>query len=334
MNILENISLAAYNTFGLPARARYFAQAATLNELAELLAFARQRSLAVIPLGAGSNVILSGHLDGLVIHLKLCGRSVLDTGADSVRVVASAGENWHAFVRWSLSVGAFGLENLSLIPGTVGAAPIQNIGAYGVELKDRFYALEAMAVDSGQRLMFGREDCAFGYRDSAFKNHLKDRYIITSVQFELDRVFQPRLDYGALADRLQAGACASQVSDTICAIRREKLPDPQALGNAGSFFKNPQVDSATLHRLKQTYPDMVAFAVGDGQWKLAAGWLIEKAGLKGFRQGAVGTYAKQALVLVNHGGASGDEVLRFATLIQDRVRARFGVILEREPRIF
>ncbi|WP_263079978.1 UDP-N-acetylmuramate dehydrogenase [Endozoicomonas sp. Mp262] len=339
MNILENIDLGEKNTFGLKARARYFAEASSVDELVSLLAFARQRGIAVVPLGGGSNVIFSRDIDALVIRVALQGKAVVQSCDRAVRVAAKAGENWHSFVRWTLSQGAFGLENLSLIPGAVGAAPIQNIGAYGVELKDFFYSLEAIDIETGHQVTLDKNHCRFGYRDSVFKGQWQDRYIITSVQLELDKALKPRLDYGNLKERVQArcgsGMLSAQlISDTVCDIRREKLPDPAVLGNAGSFFKNPLVETGVVQRLRKEYPDISAFPVSDNHCKVAAGWLIDKVGLKGYQEGAVGTYQQQALVLVNHGGATGDEVMRFSGMIQERVRERFGIILEREPRIF
>ncbi len=338
MHIQEHVALDRCNTLGLPTRARYLIQAGCLKDVQEALAFARTRELPLIPLGEGSNVVFSGDLNAVVLRMAIASKSVVSTLGDHIIVESGAGENWHNFVRWTLSQQAYGLENLSLIPGTVGAAPIQNIGAYGVELKDVFHSLQAIDCHTGGIVRFNRDDCAFDYRDSVFKGRCRDCYVITSLQLKLNTRLTPRLDYANLRDRiekkaLKSGLSAELISDVICDIRREKLPDPKELGNVGSFFKNPQVSASKVQQLKARYPDLVAFPA-DEQWKLAAGWLIDKAGLKGVRKGAVGTHKQQALVLVNHGGATGQEVLCFSDTIQAQVHARFGVLLEREPRVY
>ncbi len=339
MNILENQLLNHCNTLRLAAKARFFVEVITLEELQDALLFARGKQLPVVAIGGGSNVVFSSNIDAVVILIGLRGRSLEASPEGGLRVEAGAGENWHNFVRWTLLQGAFGLENLSLIPGTVGAAPIQNIGAYGVELKDCFYSLNALEVASGEVVRFFRDDCNFGYRDSVFKHVFRDRYIITSVQFELEKELTPRLDYGKLDERVEARCgkgtpSALLISDVVSEIRREKLPDPSVLGNAGSFFKNPVVNHEVFERLKQQHPDIIAYPVGSAGWKLAAGWLIERAGLKGYRQGAVGTHKQQALVIVNYGGASGADLIAFSSLIQYKVVECFGVELEREPRVY
>ncbi|MFK0570928.1 UDP-N-acetylmuramate dehydrogenase [Endozoicomonas sp.] len=338
LKIHENYSLKHQNTLGLLASARYYVETHTVAELLEALAFARDKKLPVIPLGSGSNVVLGEFLNALVIHINLEGRSVLQRDQNRVVVRAGAGENWHELVLWALTHEAFGLENLSLIPGTVGAAPIQNIGAYGVELKDYFVSLEAVNVESGEIECFDRQACGFGYRDSVFKGEKLDQYIITSVILELDAVLKPRLGYGQLGElvvkRLGNDVpSAFDISQAVCDIRREKLPDPAVIGNAGSFFKNPEILPEEMDNLKKLYPNIVAYPVGQ-KWKLAAGWLIDQTGLKGKREGAVGTYQNQALVLVNHGGATGQDVLSFSSMIQQKVNEKFGVLLEREPRFY
>ncbi|WP_422465649.1 UDP-N-acetylmuramate dehydrogenase [Endozoicomonas sp. ALC013] len=338
VKIFDNYSLVERNTLGLPSTARYYAEANTVAELQSALAFARQKQLPVIPLGGGSNVVLGDFLDALVVHVNLKGKTVLSRDQDCVRVRAEAGENWHEFVLWSLDNQAYGLENLSLIPGNVGAAPIQNIGAYGVELTDSFVSLEAMNLESGQVEYFDRQSCRFGYRDSVFKREKRDQYIIVAVTLDLDATLKPNLGYGQLGDLLarrlgDQAPSALDISRAVCDIRREKLPDPSEVGNAGSFFKNPEVSKSEMDRLKQEYPNIVAYPLGQN-WKLAAGWLIDQAGLKGEREGCVGTYQKQALVLVNHGGATGRDVLSFSRQVQQKVNEKFGVQLEREPRLY
>ncbi|MGI2025976.1 UDP-N-acetylmuramate dehydrogenase [Endozoicomonas acroporae] len=338
VKICDNYSLVERNTLGLPSTARYYAEANTVAELQSALAFAREKQLPVIPLGGGSNVVLGDFLDALVVHVNLKGKTVLSRDQDCVRVRAEAGENWHEFVLWSLDNQAYGLENLSLIPGNVGAAPIQNIGAYGVELTDSFVSLEAMNLESGQVEYFDRQSCRFGYRDSVFKREKRDQYIIVAVTLDLDATLKPNLGYGQLGDLLakrmgDQAPSAVDISRAVCDIRREKLPDPSEVGNAGSFFKNPEVSPSEMDRLKQEYPNIVAYPLGQN-WKLAAGWLIDQAGLKGEREGCVGTYQKQALVLVNHGGATGRDVLSFSRQVQQKVNEKFGVQLEREPRLY
>jgi len=270
-----------------------------------------------------------------VLHMALLGKEVVGETADAVLVRAQAGEHWHGFVAWTLAQGLGGLENLSLIPGTVGASPIQNIGAYGTELKDMFYALTALDLATGATRTLTRADCAFGYRDSVFKHAEGSGLVVLDVTFALPKAWQPNLRYAELAQAL-AGAGVTdpsprQVSDTVVAIRRRKLPDPAEIGNAGSFFKNPVVSSDHCARLLAAWPDLVHHRQPDGSEKLAAGWLIDRCGWKGRTLGRAGVYPKQALVLVNHGGATGADVLALARAIQHDVQERFGVALEPEP---
>lgn len=338
VNMLENAPLGDLNTLGIQVNARYFSVIETVDQLREALRFAHQKRLPVIPLGGGSNVVLTEDLRAVVLAIHIRERSLLSSDEEHVLVKAGAGENWHEFVLWTLDQNIYGLENLSLIPGTVGAAPIQNIGAYGVELKDSFVSLEGIDIEKGELVEFTAEDCAFGYRDSIFKQAERDRYIITSVTFRLDRRLTPRLQYGHLQSLLDSrlgdkAPTGREISQAVCDIRQQKLPDPKDIGNAGSFFKNPVVEPEKLVELKRTYPDIVAYPVG-ARWKLAAGWLIDRAGLKGFRQGSVGTYEHQALVLVNHGLATGADVVAFSQFIQDKVYDTFGVMLESEPRFY
>ncbi|WP_422137718.1 UDP-N-acetylmuramate dehydrogenase [Endozoicomonas sp. ALC020] len=337
MRILENYSLQTLNTFGFRVNARYFVDAVSVENLREAIAFANTKNLPLVPLGGGSNLVLSGNQEALFVHINIPGKKVISREDECVTVTAGAGENWHEFVRWTLSEQAFGFENLSLIPGSVGAAPIQNIGAYGVEIKDYFRSLEALDIQSGELKSFSLEDCRFGYRDSIFKQSARDRFIITSVSFALDARWSPKLSYGDLQQEVErrsdGNPDALVISEAVSDIRREKLPDPLKLGNAGSFFKNPVVNEALLKKIQADYPDIVAYPF-EGRWKLAAGWLIDRAGLKGFRQGSVGTYHKQALVLVNHGGAEPDDLLGLAKHIQSVVRNKFGVELEMEPRVY
>jgi len=333
----EQVSLKPYNTFGIDVKARYFTQARNDDELREALSQARQRGVAVLVMGGGSNLLLTRDVDALVLHVASRGRRVLSDDAGRVVVEAEAGEPWHPFVQWSLQQGFCGLENLSLIPGTVGAAPMQNVGAYGVEIKDVFAGLTALDRETGELRDFSLEDCAFGYRDSLFKRN-PGRWLIVRVRFALSHSLQAHLDYGPVRQRLAEqgvqAPTAQAISDAICSIRREKLPDPAELGNAGSFFKNPVVPADQVVRIRAAYPGVVAYPQGDGWEKLAAGWLIEQAGWKGFRDGDAGVHRLQSLVLVNHGQASGAQLHALAQRIQADILAKFGVELEMEPNLY
>lgn len=333
--IERDVDLRPLNTFGLPARAAHFAVIEDAGNVRALLA---QPELATAPrliLGGGSNIVLTRDFDGLVLKVAIRGRRIVRENHDAWYVEAGAGENWHDFVRWTLTQGMPGLENLSLIPGTVGAAPIQNIGAYGLEVAQRFEALTAVSLEDGRPLVLGRSDCAFGYRDSVFKRELAGRALITAVTFRLPKRWTPVIDYADVADELVRRGGDSpapiDVSDAVIAIRQRKLPDPLDAGNAGSFFKNPIVDATVLARLAAAHADLPSYPQADGRYKLAAGWLIDRCGWKGRDLGPVGAYARQALVLVNRGGATGNDVRRAAQAIQNDVAARFGVLLEAEP---
>lgn len=338
MHILYAESLLPYNTLALPGKASALAQVSDVAELLEALAWAEQHTLPVIPLGEGSNVVIADDLQALVLHLQNRGREVLDESDDHVLLRIQAGENWHALVDWSLGQDYHGLENLALIPGTVGAAPIQNIGAYGVELDTLVEAVHAMSVASGERLTLTTRDCEFAYRDSVFKGRLRDQLIIVAVDLKLARQPQLRTGYPALADYLDrecSGAITSRdIFDAVVSIRRSRLPDPALEPNAGSFFKNPVVSEETAAGLRQQFPALPGYPQSGGRVKLPAAWLIENCGWKGGRAGNVGMHPDHALVLVNYGGASGSEVLAFAALVAESVRERFGVNLEIEPRIY
>lgn len=334
--IREYQPLDSLNTFGVAARARWFAEARNDDEAREALQAARRLGVPLWILGGGSNLLLTGDVQALVLHMQNRGVRVLADDGEQVILEAEAGEPWHPFVLRSLELGLGGLENLSLIPGTVGAAPIQNVGAYGVEIKDRFAGLTALDCQSGELCEFDRDDCAFGYRDSLFKQR-SGRYLILRVRFALSRNAELRLDYGPLRQQLQEMGVQQptppDVSRAVCAIRSAKLPDPAQLGNAGSFFKNPVISGEAAAALRSRYPGLVGYPQADGQVKLAAGWLIELAGWKGFREGDAGVHDRQALVLVNHGRARGAEILALAQRIKADIAARFGVVLEIEPNV-
>lgn len=333
-SIRHNISLRDYNSFGLDSTASHYLH---VSSLAALQAITQDPALCALPrlvLGGGTNMLLTRDFPGLVVHV--CSRGIEITGQDeqATYVRAAAGENWHALVQWTLAKGLGGLENLSLIPGSAGAAPVQNIGAYGMELKDCLHAVTAFDFATGQTITLNNAQCQFGYRDSIFKHALSDAVII-DITLALPRHWQPRLGYADVAQALAASGItapsAQDISDAVIAIRRRKLPDPAVLGNAGSFFKNPVVPPAVRDALLQQHPQLVSYAQPDGTYKLAAGWLIDQCQWKGKNRGRAAVYEKQALVLVNLGGASGQEVVQLAEAIQADVEAHFGVRLEPEP---
>ncbi|WP_313740049.1 UDP-N-acetylmuramate dehydrogenase [Pseudomonas sp.] len=332
-----DVSLKPFNTFGIDVKARYLVQAHNDADVSQALTRAAERELGVLVLGGGSNLLLTQDVDALVLHMASRGRRIVADDGEHVLVEAEAGEPWHPFVQWTIAQGLCGMENLSLIPGTVGAAPMQNIGAYGVEIKDVFAGLTALDRQSGTLREFSLQDCAFAYRASVFKAD-PGRWLILRVRFALKRTLDPHLGYGPVRQRLQEQGVeqptAQAISEAICSIRREKLPDPAVLGNAGSFFKNPVVSSACADRIRAAYPDLVAYPQGEEGVKLAAGWLIERAGWKGYREGDAGVHRLQSLVLVNYGQASGAQLHALAGKIQSDIRARFGVELEMEPNLY
>ncbi|MGQ5488595.1 UDP-N-acetylmuramate dehydrogenase [Thauera sp. ZXT1-4] len=326
--------LSRLNTFGLRARAACLVKVRSVADVRAAIATPQWSTGRRLVLGGGSNLVFTGDFDGTVLKVEIPGRRLLRVDDEGWTIEAGGGECWHDFVRWTLDQGWPGLENLSLIPGTVGAAPIQNIGAYGLELADRFESLDAVDLDTGALRMFDLAACGFGYRDSVFKRN-PGRWLVSTVRFRLPRPWQPLTRYADLALELAARGCsapeARAVSDAVIAVRRRKLPDPAEIGNAGSFFKNPVVDAERCARLLAAHPGMPHYPQASGQEKLAAGWLIEQAGWKGRSLGPVGSYSHQALVLVNHGGATGGDVQRLAQAIMADVEARFGVCLEPEP---
>lgn len=337
--IQREVSLQNLNSFGIAAYAERFVRVQSLEQLRLVRQFALDHpDLADLPLfvlGGGSNVILPDRLPQLVLQMAIMGRELIQETEDHYIVRAGAGENWNGFVEWTLQQGYPGLENLSLIPGTVGAAPIQNIGAYGAEMQDHFYRLTAFHFASGEIKTFSKQECAFAYRDSVFKTLSPNPYLILDVSFALPKRWYPSINYGDVAHRLQqmgvVKAQPSDVSRAIIAIRQSKLPDPAVIGNAGSFFKNPIVSAALRNHILENFPNCVSYPQTDGRFKLAAGWLIEQCAWKGRDCGAVGVYEKQALVLVNRGGATGAAVRAVANHIQSDVFDRFGVHLEVEP---
>lgn len=333
MKIQENISLKPFTTFGIDKKAKFFTRASTLDELKAALIAAKEKESSVLILGGGSNILLTKDVDGLVIKLEIKGIQVVKEDAEHLWVEVGAGEVWHELVLHCIAQNWAGLENLSLIPGTVGASPMQNIGAYGVEIKDVFHSLQAMHRDTFAIHSFDAEACQFGYRESVFKQSLKNQFVITSVTFRLSKTPAFRLDYGAIQEVLQANGVQHpslrEVSDAVIQIRQSKLPDPKEIGNAGSFFKNPTISSSQFEQLKAQHPTLPGYPSSEGV-KVAAGWLIEQAGWKGKRIGDVGVHAKQALVLVNYGEGTGEEIKSLSEQIQASVVEKFGIQLQAE----
>jgi UDP-N-acetylmuramate dehydrogenase len=338
MQILQNISLRTYNTFGIDVNAKYFAKFGSVEGLTELFEskFIDQADPPLV-LGGGSNILLTHHYNGLVAKNELAGIEVVNEDADHVFVRAGAGENWHRFVMHCINEGYAGLENLSLIPGSVGAAPMQNVGAYGVETKDVFHELQAFHSSDRKLTLFGLEECEFGYRESVFKRRYRGQFVITSVTFKLNKRPVFRTSYGAIQQELEKmnvkELTIKAVSQAVINIRQSKLPDPAEIGNAGSFFKNPTIVKRQFDELRIAFPGIVGFAVNDLEIKVAAGWLIEQCGWKGYRKGDAGCHAKQALVLVNYKSASGEEIYQLSSEIISSVQAKFGITLEREVNV-
>lgn len=337
LDIQRDVDLSSMNTLGLKSQATRFAQINSASQIPLLIEYAQSqpdvspKPLQILWLGGGSNLVLGPVITGIVAKLAITGIERVEQIRDKVLIEVGAGESWHEFVRWSIDQGCYGLENLALIPGTVGAAPVQNIGAYGVELAS---SVESVAVYDALNQCFARltaDECKFGYRDSVFKQQA-GRYVITHVVFRLSRDFSPILKYAPLADRFTTPdfVTAQQVFDAVCEIRNSKLPDPNILANVGSFFKNPLVNESLYQQLVSIYPNIPAYPAPQGH-KLAAGWLIESCGLKGYVEGPVGVHKQQALVLVNYGGATRTDIEHLATRVRNRVRDSFGVELEQEP---
>lgn len=329
----HQISLRTRNSFGVDQQAARLVEFETPEDLRTLFAAGIPEKWTV--LAGGNNILFTRDYDGVLLTPVARGITLLSDDGDEVRVRADAGVEWDDLVEWAVGRGLWGIENLSLIPGKAGAAPVQNIGAYGCEAKDAIRRVEMYCVETGAMLTLDAAHCGFGYRESVFKHDLKGRAIITAVEIALTHTPRPRLGYGDVEREVEArgGATLRNIREAICAIRRAKLPDPAVLGNAGSFFKNPVVGAAAAERLLAEYPDMPHYPAPEGHVKLAAGWLIDRAGMKGRRKGAVGVHERQALVLVNHGGATGGEVIAFAHEVQERVLEKFGIEIDTEVNI-
>ncbi len=337
MNILQNFSLKQYNTFGIDAHAQYFAPFSNVGEAQQLLSNKRFLSISKFILGGGSNILFTKNIEGLVLKNELKGIELIKEDKRHVYVKAAAGENWHNFVVHCIQHNYAGLENLSLIPGNVGASPMQNIGAYGVELKDVFESLEALNRNDNRIVEFTANDCAFGYRESVFKRKYKDQFIILNVIFRLNKVPVFNTSYGAVEQELERmnvkELSIKAVSQAVINIRTSKLPDPKDIGNAGSFFKNPTIELKAYQLFERSYFNIPHYAVDDDHVKIPAAWLIEQCGWKGYRDGAAGVHPKQPLVLVNYGDASGEQIYDLSEKILQSVKQKFGIELEREVNI-
>ncbi|WP_373524219.1 UDP-N-acetylmuramate dehydrogenase [Aquiflexum sp.] len=333
MNIQENISLKSFNTFGIDKKAKFFVEVVSENEVREAITFANKKNVPLFILGGGSNILLTKDLEALVIKIEIIGIKVLEENEDQVFVEVGAGENWHSFVIQCIKNDWAGAENLSLIPGTVGASPMQNIGAYGVEIKDIFKSLQAIHRDTLQMKVFNAEECGFGYRESVFKNELKDQYVITKVVFALKKKPEFQIEYGAIKTTLEEMGIKTpsiaSISQAVIHIRQSKLPDPKVIGNAGSFFKNPTVPFDFFQKLKNTYPEIPSFSNEQGV-KIPAAWLIEQTGWKGKTFDKIGVHKNQPLVLVNYGGGDGYEIQVLSEKIQQSVLQKFGILLHPE----
>ncbi len=337
MQIQQHISLRPYTTFGIEAMAENFTAFSTTDELGKAIEIAANRPHII--LGGGSNILFTKDVEGFVFRNEIKKIAVVQEDEEHVYVQAGAGENWHSFVEHCIKNGFAGIENLSLIPGTVGASPMQNIGAYGVEIKDVFHSLEAFSTDEKKLYTFSAKDCEFGYRESIFKRRYKNKFVIVSVCYKLSKKPRFHLEYGGLRQQLEAmkihELSIKAVSEAVIAIRTKKLPDPKKIGNAGSFFKNPVIDGLRYKALKEKYDSMPAFPANDGsnRTKVPAAWLIEQCGWKGFRKGDAGCHREQALVLVNYGRAKGSEILQLANDIIASVKEKFGIMLEKEVNV-
>ena len=334
MNIEENISLKNYNTFGISVNAKRFISVDSVYQLQQLLKIEKDLFL----ISGGSNMLLTKDIEKLVVHLDIKGISIDREDNNDIYITVNAGENWHEFVLWCVSNNYGGIENLSLIPGNVGTCPIQNIGAYGVEVKDTITKVEALSIETGKLVQFSNKDCQFGYRNSIFKNSEKGKYIITSVNFKLTKNnHNTNISYGAIETELTSKEIIKptlkDISDAVITIRKSKLPDPKEIGNSGSFFKNPVITTSQFLELQKNYPKIPSYKISDLEIKVPAGWLIEQAGFKGKRFDNFGVHEKQALVLVNYGNATGKEIYQLAKKIKETILNKFGICLEIEVNI-
>ncbi len=338
MTVQENASLKQFNTFGIDAKAHYLVEVNSKAELKEALYDTQFHMTKRLILGGGSNILFTKNFDGVVIKLNLKGIKKTKENTDFVWVKAAAGENWHDLVLYAIENGWGGIENLSLIPGSVGAAPLQNIGAYGVEIKDTIHEVKALNIPTGEVHVFDKNDCQFGYRESIFKNEAKDKYVVLSITLKLAKKPNFNIEYGAIQEVLNKSGVNSPsikaISDAVISIRKSKLPNPAEIGNAGSFFKNPEILVSQYNKLKAEFPELPSYPLNENMVKVPAGWLIEQAGWKGHREGDIGVHAKQALVLVNYGNGNGLQIKDLSERIKKSIQQKFGINLQTEVNIF
>ncbi len=338
MQIKENISLQPFNSFGIDVYAKYFASFNSIDQLQELIASTQHKKNKHLILGGGSNILFTKNMEALVIKNEIEGVEVIEEQDDFILVQAGAGMNWHQFVVYCIHHGYAGVENLALIPGSIGASPMQNIGAYGVEIKDIFHSLEAIDMHDGNKKIFTNAECEFGYRESVFKNKYKDQFAITSVTYRLSKKPVFNTTYGAIQQEIDEmgikDLSIKAIAQAVMNIRNSKLPDPLKIGNAGSFFKNPEIETGEFEKIKLAFPSLVGYPTKKDNIKIPAGWLIEQAGWKGFKEGDVGCYDKQALVLVNYGKATGMQILDLSERIIKSVQSTFGIMLQREVNVY
>ena len=325
-SIEENFSLKNHNTFGIDAKAKYFAEFDSLFALKEIISSEIFQNNKSFILGGGSNILLTKDYDGLILHNKIEGICILEDNENDITVEVGGGVDWHDFVMWSVSQELSGIENLALIPGTVGASPVQNIGAYGMEVKDTIHKVMAFEISTQKTKTFNNTDCKFAYRNSIFKGELKNKYIITKVEFKLSKTALNKTNYGAIEEELKnlnLEASVKNIAEAVINIRSRKLPNPAELGNSGSFFKNPIIETSQFEQLKKEFPEMVGYKITDSTTKIAAGWLIDNAGLKGYRKADAGVHKNQALVLVNYGNASGNDIINLAKEVQHKIKDKY-----------
>tara|TARA_B100000768_G_scaffold34329_1_gene32940 strand:+ start:574 stop:1590 length:1017 start_codon:yes stop_codon:yes gene_type:complete len=335
-NILNNYSLKNHNTFGINVEAKYFSTFNSMIELKEILKINLHKKEKFFILGSGSNILLTKDFDGFILHNKIEGICIIEDNENDIIVEVGSGVVWHDFVMWSVNQELSGIENLALIPGTVGASPVQNIGAYGMEAKDSITKVHTLEIKNKKVKIFSNKDCEFSYRNSIFKKEKEKKFIITKVEFRLSKEHFNRTEYGAIEEelkKLKLKANPATIAKAVIKIRNRKLPNPKVLGNSGSFFKNPVIETSEFNVLKKEFPEIIGYTISNSQTKVAAGWLIDNAGLKGYRKADAGVHKNQALVLVNYGNATGTEIIKLAKEIQQKIKAQYGIIIEPEVSI-
>tara|TARA_B100000767_G_scaffold167897_1_gene157271 strand:- start:830 stop:1846 length:1017 start_codon:yes stop_codon:yes gene_type:complete len=335
-NIINNYSLKNHNTFGIDVKAKYFSTFNSVHKLKEILEINLHEKEKFFILGSGSNILLTKDYDGFILHNKIEGISILKDNKNEILVEVGSGVVWHDFVMWSVNQKLSGIENLALIPGTVGASPVQNIGAYGMEVKDSITKVHTLEIKNKKIRIFSNKDCEFSYRNSIFKKEEERKFIITKVEFKLSKKHLNKTSYGEIEEELKnlkLKVAPASIARAVIKVRNRKLPNPKVLGNSGSFFKNPIIKTSEFNTLKKEFPKMVGYTISNSQTKVAAGWLIDNAGLKGYRKADAGVHKNQALVLVNYGNASGTEIMNLAKEIQQKIKVKYGIIIEPEVSI-